>query len=204
MINTYYIGGSPCSGKSTVTELIAEKFDLCYFKVDDFLDRYTALGTLKNYEICRKQKELTTEQIWMREPELQCKEELQFYEEIFEFVLQDLMVSTGKSGIITEGAAYLPSLMKGRNVPENRYLSITPTKEFQIFHYKQREWVPYVLEGCSNKEKAFENWMERDVLFAKEVRKQCEQEQYMSIVNDGTYSIEQLADIVAKHFGLEA
>lgn len=204
MINTYYIGGSPCSGKSTVTELIAEKFDLYYFKVDDLLDSYTELGTLKNYEICRKQKELTTEQIWMREPELQCKEELQFYEEIFEFVLQDLMVSTGKTGIITEGAAYLPSLMKGRKVPENRYLSITPTKEFQIFHYKQREWVPYVLEGCSNKEKAFENWMERDVLFAKEVRKQCEQEQYMSIVNDGTYSIEQLADIVAKHFGLEA
>lgn len=204
MINTYYIGGSPCSGKSTVTELIAEKFDLYYFKVDDLLDSYTELGTLKNYEICRKQIELTTEQIWMREPELQCKEELQFYEEIFEFVLQDLMVSTGKSGIITEGAAYLPSLMKGRNVPENRYLSITPTREFQIFHYSQREWVPFVLEGCSNKQKAFENWMERDVLFAKEVRKQCEQEQYMSIVNDGTYSIEQLADIVAKHFGLEA
>lgn len=204
MINTYYIGGSPCSGKSTVAELIAKKFDLYYFKVDDFLDRYTALGALKNYEICRKQKELTTEQIWMREPKLQCKEELQFYEEIFEFVLQDLMISTGKSGMITEGAAYLPSLMKGRNVPENRYLSITPTREFQIFHYSQREWVPFVLEGCSNRQKAFENWMERDVLFAEKVRKQCEQEQYMSIVNDGTYSIEQLADIVAKHFGLEA
>lgn len=118
MIDTYYIGGSPCSGKSTVAELIAKKFDLYYFKVDDFLDRYTALGALKNYEICRKQKKLTTEQIWMREPELQCREELQFYEEIFEFVLQDLMINTGKLGIITEDAAYLPSLMKGRNVPK--------------------------------------------------------------------------------------
>lgn len=204
MINTYYIGGSPCSGKSTVAELIAKKFDLYYFKVDDFLEKYTDLGVRKNYEVCRKQKELTTEQIWMREPKLQCKEELQFYEEIFEFVVQDLMINTGKLGIITEGASYLPSLMKGRNVPKNRYLCITPTREFQIFYYSQREWVSFVLEGCSNKQKAFENWMERDVLFAEKVRKQCEQEQYMSIVNDGTYSIEQLAGIVAKHFGLES
>lgn len=53
------------------------------------------------------------------------------------------------------------------------------------FQYSQREWGHFVLEGCSDKEKAFENWMERDVLFAEEVRRQCERERFMSIVNDG-------------------
>ena len=37
-MNTYFIGGSPCSGKSTVAEILAKKYDLYYFKVDDFLD----------------------------------------------------------------------------------------------------------------------------------------------------------------------
>ena len=32
MINTYYIGGSPCSGKSTIAEIVSKKYDLYYFK----------------------------------------------------------------------------------------------------------------------------------------------------------------------------
>lgn len=43
MINIYYIGGSPCAGKSTVAEILSQKYDLYYFKVDDFLDDYTKL-----------------------------------------------------------------------------------------------------------------------------------------------------------------
>lgn len=38
MINTYYIGGSPCSGKSTIAEALSKKYILHYFKVDDYLD----------------------------------------------------------------------------------------------------------------------------------------------------------------------
>ena len=36
MIDTYYIGGSSCAGKSTVAEMLSQKYDLYYFKVDDF------------------------------------------------------------------------------------------------------------------------------------------------------------------------
>lgn len=66
MMNIYYIGGSPCSGKSTIAGILSKKYDLYYFKVDDFLNEYTQTGALKGYEICKKQVELTAEQIWMR------------------------------------------------------------------------------------------------------------------------------------------
>lgn len=39
-MNIYFIGGSPCSGKSTVAEILSRKYDLHYFKVDDYLDTY--------------------------------------------------------------------------------------------------------------------------------------------------------------------
>lgn len=90
MINTYYIGGSPCSGKSTIAEILSAKYNLYYFKVDDFLDKYTRIGAQKGYEICKKQDSMNAEEIWMREPSLQCREEFIFYKEIFEFVLEDL------------------------------------------------------------------------------------------------------------------
>lgn len=200
-MNTYFIGGSPCSGKSTVAESLAEKYGLYYFKVDDFLEEYTKMGAAKGYVICKKQEDMGPEQIWMREPQLQCEEELTFYEEVFEFVMADLEKINAK-GIITEGAAYLPRLMKKLGVSQDRYLLITPTKEFQVEHYSQREWVPYVLEGCSDKEKAFSNWMERDALFAKEVQRQCVEEQYISIVNDGNIGVDEMVGMVVAQFGL--
>lgn len=203
MLNTFYIGGSPCSGKSTVAEILSRKYNLHYFKVDDFLDSYTQLGSLKGYPVCKKITELNPEQIWMREPVIQCEEEFEWYREIFEYVTADLEQIDCKNGIITEGAAYVPALIKQLGVPKSRYISITPTPEFQVSHYRKREYVPYVLEGCSDKEKAFCNWMDRDILFAKEVQRQCLVQGYVSVINDGNMSIEELVDIVSVHLELE-
>lgn len=204
MMNIYYIGGSPCSGKSTVAEILSEQYDLYYFKVDDFLESYTKQGALKGCPVCRKQVELTPDQIWMRDPVLQCREELIYYEEVFEFIVRDLEQIKNVNGVITEGAAYVPGLIRDAQIPENRYLSITPTKEFQLFHFRKRTFVPYILRGCSNMEKAFDNWMERDILFAGEVRKQCGETGYTSVINDGSMEIAGMADLVAAHFGLRS
>ena len=51
-------------------------------------------------------------------------------------------------------------------------------------------------------ERAFCNWMERDILFAQEVQKQCYEERYASIINDGSIEIDELVSRVAKHFAL--
>lgn len=199
----YYIGGSPCSGKSTVAEAIAKKYGLHYFKVDDRLERYMQMGAADGKAFCAKARTMTPEEIWMRDPQVQCDEELQIYEEIFPYILADLGAMDGCSGIITEGAAYLPVLAKGCGIPSGRYLSITPTEDFQISHYRQREWVPYVLEGCSDKTAAFDNWMRRDVLFAKAVRQQCEALGYASLITDGKKTAEEVLSTVCAHFGLE-
>ncbi len=109
MIDIYYIGGSPCSGKSTVVEVISQKYNLYYFKVDDFLDKYTEMGVEKGKPICIKQKSVTADQIWMN----------------------------------------------------------------------------------------------RDILFAEEVREQCNQMGYKAFVNDGSISIDELVKKVALQFGMK-
>lgn len=201
MRKTYYIGGSPCAGKSTIAEILSQKYDLYYFKVDDFLETYTNICAQKGCPICRKTVEMSAEQIWMRDPVLQCREEFQFYEEIFEYILADLRQLSHNRGMITEGAAYVPDLIKGLGIPDSQYISITPAKDFQVSHFKKREFVPYVLKGCRNMEQAFEHWMERDHLFAQEVQKQCKENGYCSIINDGSIEISELASQVAAHFG---
>lgn len=202
-MNVFYIGGSPCSGKSTIAEALSERYGLHYFKVDDHLDRYMQLAADDRKPYCRKALSLTPEQIWIRQPIVQCEEELRIYEEIFEYILADLENIDSQNGIITEGAAYLPALTKTAGIPLERYISITPTKEFQVFHYSKREWVSYVLAECSNKEKAFANWMDRDALFAQAVQQQCAELGYVSVINDGKLPVDALMDKVIGHFGLK-
>ncbi|MDE7325415.1 MAG: hypothetical protein K2N63_03905 [Lachnospiraceae bacterium] len=66
----------------------------------------------------------------MREPVIQCREEFEFYEEVFGYVLAGLARRNGKNGVITEGAAYVPKLIKRLGISNNRYISITPREEF--------------------------------------------------------------------------
>jgi len=203
MTPVYFIGGSPCSGKSTVASALSDRYGLHYFKVDDYLEKYISAGAKDGKPSCAAIEKMTPEQIWMRDPAVQCREELQIYEEISGYIAADLAALNHKKGVITEGAAFLPVLTKRLGIPGNRYISITPTKEFQIFHYRRREWVPYVLAECRDKEKAFENWMERDALFALEVQRQCAQHGYLSLITDGEISASELTDRTAAHFGLE-
>ena len=192
-----FIGGSPCSGKSTVAEQITKKYAAHYFKIDDFLDNFIKNAAEKGYPSCKKNINMSPDEIWMREPFIQCEEEFLIYDEISELVFAHL-AEIDADFIVTEGAAYTPRVMKKYGM--KNYITIVPTPEFQILHYKEREWIPYVLEGCSNKEKAFDNWMKRDILFAKQVLAECKETKVPCIVNDGTRAEEEIFDTVKEQF----
>lgn len=195
----YYIGGSPCSGKSTVAEALAEHYGLTYFKVDDHLEEFTTLGAAEGLPVCQQILHMTANETWMRPPAVQCQEELDYYAEIAPFVAEKLH-QLPASRVIAEGAAFLPSLMKG--VDPARYISIIPSREFQFSRYRQRPWVPHVLRDCTDQEAAFANWMERDALFAESIREQCVKAGFTCLLTDGSVSPEVRLEQVADHFQL--
>ena len=45
--------------------------------------------------------------------------------------------------------------------------------------------------------------MDRDILFAQEVRRQCREEGYSVIINDGSIPIDEMAGSIAARFGLK-
>ena len=201
MMELWYIGGSPCSGKSTVAEQLAARFGLTYFKADDFLDEFIDRGAASGLPVCRRIRSLSPEETWMRPPQVQCREELAFYAEIAPLLFRRLESLTGP--VVAEGAAFLPEVMRAWGVAPQRYVAITPTREFQISRYSQRPWVPHVLRDCSDPAAAFANWMERDALFAEEIRRQCALLGYASLLTDGSVSEEERLAQVAAHFGLK-
>lgn len=168
----YMIGGSPYSGKSTIAFLLARKYDLLHIKLDDLTDQMMDQARANAKPISLLRQDRSPDQIWLRHPKEMADEEWRFYEEIFPYVASYLLEHQEKP-LLVEGAGLLPHLVKSLDGPAVSYLCLTPTADFQTKHYQQREWVPYVLEDTSNPEQAFENWMQRDILFAQMVRKEA-------------------------------
>ena len=76
------IGGSPCSGKSTAAERIAQEYGAYYFKVDDHLDELIKQASDNGSTACKAIQHMSPDEIWMRDPKIQCKEEFKIYREI--------------------------------------------------------------------------------------------------------------------------
>ena len=207
----YYIGGSPCSGKTTFARYLAAKTGMYHLELDDLLGKYALLGSQKGWSACQRQWAGTPDEIWLREPGEQCRQEIDFYREIFPLIQDDLSqlerdrkitlfaeqsleipAAHLERGMILEGAALLPELMQAAGISRRRYICMTAVKEFQIRHYRKRDWAMQMLQGCSDQEQAFANWMERDVLFAEKIREQCQVFDYRFWTADGTQTLEEL------------
>ena len=196
----YLIGGSPCSGKSTIAAHLAERYQLIPIKLDDLVEGFTQAARRDGAPISTLRENRTTDQIWLREPAAMAEEEWAFYEEIFPYLRQYLAENRDKP-MILEGAGCLPHLIKSLNM-DLSYLCLTPTADFQKEQYAKREWVPYVLQNSSHPQLAFDNWMKRDILFAKRCRKEAERLSYPQLLTDGSRRIEEMTEQAAHILGL--
>jgi 2-phosphoglycerate kinase len=198
----YILGGSPCSGKSTIAERIASQYTLQYYKVDDHESEHAKRCQPDRHPVMSMYSKMDWNGIWSRPVPLQVRDEFEYYRERFAMILQDLeKYDTGKS-IILEGAAFLPELISSYSVDPEKVIYLVPTKEFQIYHYQQRPWIKDILQECEDPGQAFENWMMKDHLFGQEILQQAQAHRYQTIVIDGKQGINELFERVTVQWGL--
>ena len=197
----YILGGSPCSGKSTLAEQLSAHYDLQFYKVDDHYQNHINRCNPQRHPTMHKLAQISWNEIWSRPVELQVREELQFYRELFGMILQDLEKFSTAKPVIVEGAALLPELIAKLSLGTQRVLFMVPTKDFQIHHYAQRPFIQGILKDCDDPDAAFSNWMERDHLFGQKILKQARGYGYGTILVDGSRSIEAQFAFASQYFG---
>lgn len=203
LANSYVLGGSPCSGKSTIASRLSIRYDLQVYKVDDREQAHQAKIDPARHSTMHAFMKMDWNEIWSRPVALQVREELDFYQEKSEMILEDLLDYDADRPLIMEGAAFLPQLIHQWGIPKNRGLYLIPSKDFQVHHYRQRPWITQILQSCDNPEQAFENWMERDHQFGQEILRQLQDYPYHSINIDGTLSLDQICSETEAYFGLQ-
>ena len=194
----FWIGGSPCAGKSSVAAALAARHGLRHFECDRGTPARMAAMSGRGHLAYEELVALPICARLARPPEWQAEREREFYHEQFAYLLAELP----DAGVIAEGADLLPELLAGAGVPIERAVWIVPAPEFQRRHYAGRPWVGPYLAGCPDPAAAFESWMRRDALFARHVRAAAEQLGGRVLVVDGALSLKETVVTVERHFGL--
>jgi len=202
MENIYYIGGSPCCGKSTIAKKISDEYGFYYYKADDYWMEFVTKGAKDGDEWLSFISGTSFDRLWLETPEKLNERELTTYEKLFPYFTYELYKLNKNMPVIAEGAAFLPNLVSKIGVGKTHYVCVVPTRDFQIQHYSKRSWVSDSLSSYSNKEEAFNNWMERDALFALSVLNQARKIDYTILMVDGSKCIEDNFNFVIKTFGL--
>jgi hypothetical protein len=187
--NIYWIGGSPCSGKSSVADMLVEKYGFALYRCDEAFYEHCKIVTAERQPVFHRLIHLSSEDLWMRLVAQQVEEEIALYREEFPLILEDLLAYPRTQPVLVEGAALLPECVYPFLSHPHRAIWIVPTDEFQMHHYRQRAWAKDVVKACSDPEQAFLNWMQRDIAFAQHVSREATQRALPLLIVDGHHSL---------------
>jgi 2-phosphoglycerate kinase len=204
LAHVFWMGGSPCSGKSSIAEMLAKKHGLQVYKCDDAFWEYAKRVNPVKHPTFYRLTRMMWDEIWMRPVAVQIADEFACYREQFDMIIDDLLALPRSTPVIAEGAALLPDLVVGLSPDRSQAVWVIPTEAFQREHYtpEKRPFVNDILARCQNPTQAFANWMDRDVGFAKRVAEQAQALDLKVVTVDGQRTIKQNAEIVAQCFGL--
>ena len=200
-MRSFYLGGSPCSGKSTLLRALGARLGWRGDSLDDWLKTWMRRAAAEGKPRCAAHFRLSPDEIWMRSPQEQCEDELAIDREMLPYVKEHLL--TLELPFATEGVVLLPELLQSLRVPPRQALFLVPMPDFQRWRYRLRSWVPEVLQGCTDPTAAFERWMERDILFARYVARAAEAAGYRAVWVDGSCTPTQRLEDTLKWFRLE-
>jgi len=201
LAHVFWMGGSPCSGKSSIAELLSERTKLQYYPCNNAFAEHGKRVTAVKQPAFHRVLHMTWDEIWMRPVEVQLRKEIAIYREEFNMIVQDLLALPKSPPILAEGAALLPGCVRDVLLNPHQAIWIVPTELFQRKHYPNRgPWVQDILRQCENPEQAFRNWMDRDVAFARRIARSATGLGLKLLEVDGKRTIAENARIVAQHF----
>jgi hypothetical protein len=123
---TKWLGGSPCSGKSTVRALLA-RYGIATYSCDDRFDRHAAVAVMDGQPTFTKVVSLPACRRLAQPVDDQVRDVLALSDEQWPYIVKDL-ASRRTSPVVVEGSALRPSRLLTLGVPPSGHLVGTHTE----------------------------------------------------------------------------
>lgn len=200
--DVYWIGGSPCSGKSSIADGLAAEHGIRVYHCDEHFNAHVATADAGLQPRLHSLRTLSWEALFMRPVAEQVADEIAIYREEFGTIVEDLRKLRGEKPLIVEGAALLPELVIPFLPGPSHAIFVIPSGAFQRGTYARRPWRHDLLAQCSDPEQAWENWMARDEQFGEYVAAEARTASLGVLHVDGSQTVAENTCAVATHFGL--
>lgn len=202
-----WMGGGTCTGKTSITEVLNKQYDLHVYHCDDLFEEHRNRAQPDKHPafynaMYTSYADMDWERFWMRPVETLLQEQLAIYADEFDMIVSDLLKMPHSRPILAEGSALLPHCIKQVLTTPSSAIWLIPEETFHRRMYRQRgPWVQRILRQCADPQQAFDNWMGRDVAFAKHMASQAACLSLKTLTIDGSRSIHENARRVEAHFG---
>jgi len=202
--NVFWLGGSPCAGKSSISEILASRFSLDVYHVDEAFETHLQHVDPVLHPALMKWRESSWDERWMQPIDDLLQNVVACYQEHFGLLYEDILKMPGANDLLVEGTALLPRQVAKVLPNRNQAIWLIPSADFQRAHYSERGWARDILAQCDEPELAFHNWMERDIRFAEWVEAEATVFDFAILRVEGTRTLQENAESVAAHFHLAA
>lgn len=200
----FWIGGGQWAGKTTVARTIAERHRLVVYRHDfpaahGHIDRAAAAEARAGKAITEFDPEWEFVQ---QAPEQMAAGVFAQFTERFDWALDDLRALDGPVPIVAEGWGLRPELVAGIGCAD-RMVVMVATEEFRQHQLATLPRAGKLGNTVSDPERGHRNRVERDRLVAEDAVKSAVAQGIAVVEVDGSRDAGQIADVVAKHFGLD-
>lgn len=197
-----WIGGGQWAGKSTVADILAERYGLVHYHYDyhdarGHLDRRTAQRLRRGEDPA----EPGAEDKWIRSSVEQAVDDaLHAFRERFEYVQDDLRALVSPRPVIADGWGLRPELVAPLLSTPQRMVLLVPTEGFRQRQLRELPRAGALRHDVSDPDLAQRNRIARDRLICDDAVRQAERRDIRVIEVDGSRDAAQVADVVAGHF----
>lgn len=165
----YWLGGSTCAGKTTVSNILAEKYGFEIYHCDEHFGKHIEKSNAQEHPNLHKAIKISWDDILSMNVEEYLTWSTGSFIEEFGMILEDLDKLSANKPILVEGVNLMPKLIKEKLLHIDHAVWLVADEAFYKKHQMNRKELFDRIKECSNQEQALQNYMSDDLAFGKHI-----------------------------------
>lgn len=163
----YWLGGSTCAGKTTISNILSEKYGFIVYHCDEYLTKHIEKSNAQEHPNLNRVTKISWNDILSMKVEEYLKWTIGLFNEEFKMILEDLYELPDGNPILVEGVGLFPELIYNEISDISHAIWVVADEVFYKKHQVERKELFERIGECSNPEQALENYINYDLAMGR-------------------------------------
>lgn len=197
----FWLSGSTCSGKTTISSAIAERLNWNVYHCDELEASHRERADQTRHPNWAKYSAMTGDSLWLQPVDQHLALESRAALDQFELIIDDLTaLLKADSRLVLYDGFVAPEILAHLIPAKMHAFYLVATELFQRTKYAERDWIQEVLSKTSDPKRAWANWMARDVAGARSLERTLSELHLPWMLVDGKRPVEESINLICNHF----